>query len=223
MAGLADDDVEEDAKRVWVRRGGFAVLALVVVAGIVLMARELGSPTKPQQKQMAKIRIVPDTPPPPPPREEKRPEPPKDVKDVKEVRVEQPKEPPPAPSEQMKMEGEGSDKGLAGIVAGTVSKDYVGQAPAGGNRFAWYGDLLLQEVRQLLAKNPKLRVGEYRVVVHVWLTPEGRVSRTELAGSSGNGDIDALLRASLAELPPLRERPPDGLPWPIKLRVTSRL
>jgi TonB family protein len=104
-----------------------------------------------------------------------------------------------------------------------VSKDYVGQPAGGGNRFAWYGDLLLQEVKQLLAKNPKLRVGEYRVVVSVWITPEGRVSRTELAGSSGNGDIDALLRASLAELPPLRERPPEGLPWPIRLRVTSRL
>ncbi len=221
MAGLAEDYVEQDARLVWVRRGGGLVLLLVVAAGIVLMARELASPTKPQQRQMAKIRIVPDTPPPPPPpREEKRPEPPKDMKEAK---VEQPKEQPPAPTEQLKMEGEGSDKGIAGLAAGTVTRDYVGQPAGGGNRFAWYGDLLLHEVKQALAKNPKLRVGEYRVVVNVWLTPDGRVSRTELAGSSGNGDTDALLRASLAEMPPLRERPPEGLPWPIRLRVTSRL
>lgn len=221
MSGLAENELEQDVKRVWAKRVGMAVLLLVVVTGFVLVARELSAPTKPQQRQTAKIRIVPDTPPPPPPpKEEKRPEPPKDVKEVK---VEQPKEQPPAPSEQLKMEGEGSDKGIAGIAAGTVSKDYVGQPAGAGNRFAWYGDLLLQEVKQLLAKNPKLRVGEYRVVVSLWLTPEGRVSRAELSGSSGSGDIDALLKASLAEMPPLRERPPEGLPWPIKLRVTSRL
>lgn len=221
MSGLAEDDVERSATLVWARRGGFAALAVLVLGGIVLVARELAAPTKAQQRQMAKIRIVPDTPPPPPPpKEERKPEQPKDVKEVK---VEQPKEQPPAPSEQLKMEGEGSDKGIAGIAAGTVSKDYAGQAAGAGNRFAWYGDLLLQEVKQLLAKNPKLRVGEYRVVVNVWITPDGHVSRTELAGSSGSGDIDALLRASLAEMPPLRERPPEGLPWPIRLRVTSRL
>jgi TonB family protein len=219
VSGLAEEEVEQAAWVVWARRVGGALLLVVALGGVVLLARELGSSPGPQQRQMAKIRIVPETPPPPPPpREEPKREPPKDVKEVK---VEQPRQAPPAPTEQLKMEGEASDNGVAGLIAGSVTRDYAG-GPLGGSRFAWYGDLMQQEVRQVLAKNPKLRSGDYTVVVKIWVTSEGRVSRVELVSGSGKGDTDDLIRAALAELPPMRERPPEDMPWPVKLRVTSR-
>lgn len=220
MSGLAEDEVEQAPWVVWAKRGGGATLLIAAVVGLVLLAQQLSIKPGPQQKQMAKIRIVPETPPPPPPpKEEPKREPPKDLKEVK---VEQPKQAPPALSEQLKMEGEGSDKGLAGLIAGSVTKDYAGGPLGDGSRFAWYGDLMQQEVRRVLAKNPKLRSGDYVVVVRIWVTPEGRVSRVELASGSGQGEVDDMIRSALADLPPMRERPPGDMPWPVKLRVTSR-
>jgi protein TonB len=220
MSGLAEDEVEQAAWVVWAKRGGGALLLIAAVVGLVLLGQQLSTKPGAQQKQMAKIRIVPETPPPPPPpKEEPKREPPKDVKEVK---VEQPKQAPPAPSEQLKMEGEGSDKGISGLIAGSVTRDYAGGPLGNGSRFAWYGDLMQQEVRQVLAKNAKLRSGDYAVVVRIWVTPEGRVSRVELVSGSGRGDVDEMIRAALADLPPMRERPPEDMPWPVKLRVTSR-
>jgi protein TonB len=174
--------------------------------------------------------MVPDTPPPPPPpKEERRPEPPKES--PKEIKLEQPKqEPPPQPqqAEQLKMEGAGSDTGLAGVAAGAVQQEYSGQkiggtGAGGSHRFAWFESAIERSIQQALQRNSRLRGVDYRVVVQVWLSPEGAISRTDLNGSTGNRETDEQIRLALAEMQPLRDKVPDGLPQPIKLRVTSRL
>lgn len=223
MSGLAEEELEQSLATIWAKRGGAALLLALMLLGVVHLARELAAPAATQQKQMAKIRIVPETPPPPPPpKEEKKPEPPKEVK---ENRVEPPKEQPPQPQEAqpLKMEGQGSDTGLAGLQAGAVQNDYIGQKLGdGGNRFSSYLGMLQQELNRALQKVDQLRTADYRVVVRVWVGADGSVSRAELAGSTGNADIDERLRQALAVVPPLRERPPDGMPQPVRLRLTSR-
>jgi protein TonB len=221
MSGLAEEEFDDKPWLTWAKRGGIVLLLVVVGIGIVMVARQLSSKSSPQQKQMAKIRIVPDTPPPPPPppREEKRPEP----KETKEVKVEQPKPDQPQEAQQLKMEGQGSDNGLAGVGAGTVNSEYNGQKIGGdGGRFNWFKGVLQRYVQSALQNDTRLRKDEYRVVVKLWLQPDGSVSRAELVGSSGSNDIDERLRLGLAGLPPMSERPPEGLPQPITMRLTSR-
>jgi protein TonB len=218
MSGLAEEDVVKKAWVVWARRGAGAVMFLAVGVGVVLVARALSSPIGPQQRQMAKIRIVPDTPPPPPPpKEEKRPEP----KDRKELKVDQPKQ-QPMQAQPLKMEGDASDKGMAGVAGGTVDNEYNGQKIGDDGVLNWFKTVLQRYVQAALQNDAKLRKDDYRVVIRLWLAPDGAVSRAELVSSTGNSDTDERLRAGLATLPPLAERPPEGLPQPVTMRVTSR-
>jgi len=221
MSGLAESELGRAPWVVWGKRGGGGALLVLTLIGVWFLAKELAHPTGSQLKHMAKIRIVPETPPPPPPVPEKKPEPPKEIKETK---LEPPKEQQPKPqeAEPLKMEGQGSDKGLAGLAAGTVRNDYIGQKLGDGSRFAAYLGLVQQELNRALQKVDKLRSADYRVVVRVWLSSEGAITRADLVTSAGSAELDDRLRAILAQLPPLRERPPEDMPQPVKVRLTSR-
>jgi periplasmic protein TonB len=219
MSGLAETELDQAGWVIWAKRGGGAVLMLLLVVGIWFVAKTLSAPSTPHQRQIAKIRIVPDTPPPPPPPKEEKPQP----KEVKETKIEQPKDQPkPMEAEPLKMEGQGSDKGLAGVAAGTVSSDYIGQKLGDGNRYARYMATIQLELNRALQKVDKLRSADYRVIVHLWLNPDGTVTKAELADSTGNADLDERMRKVLAQLPPMRERPPEDMPQPVRVRLTSR-
>lgn len=220
MSGLAEEDVDESAARVWAKRGLITVAVVAVSTGVVFVAKQLTAPPGAKQRQMAKIRIVPDTPPPPPPKEERRPEPPKEVKETKEIKVEQPKPDQAPPTEQLKMEGDASDTGLAGVIGGAVTQEYAGGALGRGG--GWYGGVIERELQRALARDERIRGMEFRVVLKLWLGPDGQLQRFEIAQSSGDAKADAAIRQALGEMPPLRDRPPEGLPQPISLRVTSR-
>lgn len=222
MPGLAEEELAQPPWQLWGKRLGIGLLFIVVGVGVVLLARQFSFKPSQQQKQMAKIHIVPDTPPPPPPppKEEKRPEPPKETKEMK---IEQPKQEQPVPTEQLKMEGAGSDQGLAGLSSGPVKSEYDGQRIGdAGNRLAWFKGVYQRYVQSALQADARLRKDEYRIVVRLWLLPDGAVSRAELTASTGNVDTDERLRTALLALPPLGERVPEGLPQPVVLRLTSR-
>lgn len=203
---------------------GLVVAALAVIAIIRGLLADGGKRAKPT---VAQIQLLKPPPPPPPPKpEEKPPEPPK-PKD--EVKIEQPKpdQPPepakadePPPGDKLGVDAEGSagsdgfglvgNKGGAGLVGG------------GGSKFGAFTGQIQQQIQDALSRNKKLKNASYRVVVRVWLSPDGTVSRFELAGSSGNAETDDALNAALAELPKLRTPPPADLPQPVGLRITSR-
>lgn len=228
MADLAEQDLDAPAWRVWAKRTGIALSLGAAMWGAVRLVDDLLKAPSAPQRQTARIAIVPNTPPPPPPppKEEKKPEP---KEAPKQATVEQPKPVPQQPTEQVKMEGPGSDTGLAGIAAGKVTNEYAGQTPGskiGGDggaasRFAWYKLVVQQLVQSELQKNDKLRSTTYRVVVKIWLKNDGSVSRALLSNSTGDKDMDEKLRAALLELPPFPERPPEGLPQPITMRLTT--
>lgn len=229
MAGLAEDDIGGSPARIWAKRAGLLGLIVLFVGGAWLLVRQFMEAPSAPKRQVARISIVPNTPPPPPPppKEEKRVEP---KEPQKQVEVQQPKPAAEAPAEQqLKMEGQGSDAGLAGVGAGKVTAEYAGQplgprigGSDGGARFAWYKGVIQQVIQRELQKNAALRKGSYRVVVRVWLRPDGSVERSELSDSTGDRDLDQRIRAALTELPPLSERPPEGLPQPVTMRLTSR-
>lgn len=205
--------------------------AVVLVAGVLVLVGMIGwglysllaskghAPKKPP-----KISLLPDRPPPPPPPPPpKPPEPPK--AEQKEVKAEPPKEPQPqAQNEPLKMEGAAGD-GPSPFAAGPVSKEYIGgdTGSAGGRMQNWmFVDRLQRHLQEALNRNRKLREVDYRVTLRIWLAGDGTVKRAELMQSTGNAKVDALLKETLLEVAAMREAPPQDLPQPIRIRVTTR-
>jgi protein TonB len=78
-----------------------------------------------------------------------------------------------------------------------------------------------KSIRDELARNEKLRKGEYKAVVAIWISQDGRVERFELLGSSGEPVVDAALKKVLGSIRQFDE-PPSDMPQPVKLRISSR-
>lgn len=200
-----------------------AAVALVVLGLILWSVAGLFSPSHTKAKAAPKLTLVPDRPPPPPPKpEEKRPEPPKS--EQREMKLDQPRDVPrQAPSESLKMEGMAGD-GPSAFQSGSVGNEDLSRAGAGdfaGNGFAIYAQGLKRRLEQSLAKVNALRGFPYRVEVRVWIGAAGAISRAELVDSTGNPEVDALLRSALREVPALADVPPNGMPQPVRLRLIS--
>ncbi|MBK1678950.1 TonB C-terminal domain-containing protein [Rhodocyclus tenuis] len=220
MSGLAEDDIESAAGSRWLRIAAGAVLLLAAVGIVTYLLKGLGDSGPVAKKQVTKISVLPDTPPPPPP-----PPPKEQPKETKEMKQEQPKPvEQPQQAEPLKMEG-AAGAGESPFAAGQVSRDYIGGTPGngGGMQFAFFSNALQRHVQDELARNRKIKLGDYRVQVNLWIGKDGSISRAELASSSGNADTDRALRTALSELGPIRTAVPDNLPQPIKLRITNRM
>ena len=209
-----------------------ALVAALILAtlGYGLWKLLSGNPTGPAKAP--KISLIPSTPPPPPPppKEEKKPEPPKEQKEVKIEQV-TPKDAPPAPpSQDLKMEGAAGD-GPSAFSSGKVTREDLSTinnsgskgAAVGGmfNPFSNYATSVKGELQRFLAKNKELRQHAYKVDLLIWVTREGRVSRFELQGSSGETDVDDLIRQSLATMESFSGAPPEKMPQPIQLRLIT--
>ena len=58
--------------------------------------------------------------------------------------------------------------------------------------------------------------------MRVWTDETGRISRVELAGSTGDASLDAALENQVLPGLQLSEGPPEGMPMPILLRLTAQ-
>jgi protein TonB len=208
-----------------------AVLSLAILVAVYLLKDLFQKPAQ-AKKQVQQITVIqPPPPPPPPPPEQKPPEP-----EVKEEKIEEPepeKEPEPAPEEaeeppgdQLGVDADGAAGSDAfGLAARKGGRSLLGGT--GGSAILWYGGqvkrLLEDELHGLLTDTPARATG-YAVLLDIWIGADGRVSRAELAGGSGKPDVDQAIRAALPRLRlALQKPPPDNMPQPLKIRVTSRI
>jgi periplasmic protein TonB len=208
------------ARTPWTKRIVLGLGLLLVLGAVGLALKSLLTATTGNKKAATTIKIMPDTPPPPPPPPPK--EQPKEQ--PKEMKVEQPKpqEAPQPPAETLKMEGAAGD-GPSPFQGGTVTDEYKGGTTIGGkDKFAWFTGLLKGQIENALAKDKELAKGDYRLVVKVWIAQNGKIERFELDGSSGNTEIDGLIKTALGSISSLSEPPPELMPQPVKLRITSR-
>jgi len=220
-----------------IRYGLTALAALLAIGVLALLVRGLMKPSAPTKKQVVQQIQLVRPPPPPPPKEQPKPP---EIKPREEVKVNEPppptpqaqpanNEPPPAAALGVDAQGGagGDNFGLVGRPGGrditTLGKD-GGGVGGGVSRlaFASYTNLLQQRIQDEISRNQQLRSGDYRAVVRVWLTREGAIQRVEMVGSSGDPERDQLIRSSLASMAPLREPPPENMPQPVRLRITSR-
>jgi protein TonB len=210
--------------RTWALRAGVGAILLCFVGVLAYGAWSLLSGKESTKRQVVQISLLRPPPPPPPP-QQKPPEP--EVKqEVKAPKPEQPKqeEQAPPPGEQLGLDAKGSGSGDAfGLVAKQGGTDItkIG-GPANHAQYAWFTGQVQTFLQDQLQKNDKLRKADYRVVMRLWFTKDGRIDHYELAGSTGNAEVDRYLQAAIGELPPLKQPPPADMPQPVKLRVTSR-
>ena len=164
------------------------------------------------------------TPPPRPPEPE-----------IKEEKIEEPipeQEPEPAP--EAADEPAGDELGVDGD--GEAGADGFGLAARKGGRsllggtqgsaIHWYGGkiktVLEEELHELLA-DTHARKNTYAVILKIWVGTDGRMSKVELEGGSGNANVDKALQAAIPRLRlDMRKSPPENMPQPIRIRVTSR-
>lgn len=229
---MMDDDVQPvSAARVWMTRVLVAALVLAVLAGIGYGIKKLFSGGPAQKKQITTVKLLPDTPPPPPPPPPK--EPPKET--PKEQPKVAPKEPEPKPvqappAENLKMEGAAGD-GPSPFQAGAVNNEYKGGdvttgPKIGGKKnmaaFAWFTNKVDAQIKRALDAEDGLNKVKYQVDVRVFLTAQGDIDHAELIDSSGDVQIDALIRKVLSNIPPLKESAPEDMPRKVIVRMASK-
>ncbi|MBI5041244.1 MAG: hypothetical protein HZB57_08620 [Gammaproteobacteria bacterium] len=178
------------------------IIGTLVVLGVgvfmVFVVRDfLDTPATAPKKGPQQITLL--TPPPPPPPVERPPEP--EVQE--EVKVEEPEPVDDLPEEAADEPPPGADLGVDA------------EGGAGGDGFGLIGR---KGGRGLLAG-----AGDPFVAYAMRVQKNIEDRLYELADSTGNQDVDAALERNLAALPPLAEAPPQDMPQPIRLRISSRL
>ncbi len=211
------------------------VLGLLLLAGLLwFLVVQLSTPTATKKKRaIQEISLLKPPPPPPPPKVTPPPPPKTEVLEKVDVPQDKPADkpaeaPPPGPDLAVDAAGSGSGDSF-GLVGKKGGADLIGSGAGGtggGNRFAWYGALVkerIQErVQETVSKAKKWADLDFRILVNVWVSASGSVTRAELVESTGNDELDKVLQTVLRNLPPLREGAPADMAQPIKLRITAR-
>jgi len=204
-----------------------AVILIVIVGVVVYLFRDLFDKPIQAKKQVQQIAVIQPPPPPPPP--EQPPPPP----EIKEEKIEEPP-PEPEPEEQAEEPPPGEELGVdADGGAGSDGFGLVGRkggqgllGGGGGSAIIYYGQqvgrALQSELQGLIADTPA-RSASYTITVSVWIGADGKLNRAEMAGTTGKREVDDALRQAVSRLRlSLQRLPPESMPQPIKVRVSSR-
>jgi len=227
QAASNEADLQQDgAARLWLSRIAIVIVIALVLGLVAYGIKSLMGGHAAPKKTVTKIKLLPDTPPPPPPPPK---EPPKEQpkEQPKEMKME-PKQEVPKEAPAIKTDEAPSDSGNSPLDHGSVKNetDKPGGTTIGGNKslaaYAWYTGKIKSKIEDAIANQKDLANAQYRIVVFMWLARDGRVERAELQGTSGDKNTDALIRLALSEIRSLGEAPPDDMPLPIKMRITSK-
>ena len=136
------------------------------------------------------------------------------------IKEEAPKEAPPKdePPLGTGIKGDGS-----GDSFGLGSGNGTGRIGGGGegSKWGWYANQVQSRIQQALQQNRKTRTANMSIKVRVWPDQTGRISRAQLAGSTGDPSLDSALRDEVLNGLQLNHPPPADMPSPITLRLTA--
>ena len=207
---------------------GAAVVVGVGVGMVLLIMHFMGAePPQPDERKVQQITVVK----PPPPKPEKKIEKPPEPKTQEEVDVPEPEAMPEEMPEVAEQPPLGEELGLD--AEGVAGADGFGLAARKGGRgllggqagdpFVWYASQLQRQLETALLEDDEMRRHDYSVVARIWVAGDGSIHRAELAGSTGSEQTDRLLLSRIENLPPLADMPPDDMPQPIRLRISSQI
>ena len=212
--------------RRWVRSAPLMIAVLLTTtlgsAAVYYIKQFISSPPPVPKKVVQTVQLI--RPPPPPPQIEKPPEPPK----VEEEKIPEPEQPTPdTPSndppagDRLGLDTEGGAGSDAfGLVGNKGGRSLLA---SGGDRFAWYGSALKDDLLSYLSEHPDIRQRAYSVNVRLWLDGKGGVTRVALSSSTGDHDLDRELQTLLGSMQKVAQAPPADMPQPVQIRIVSRL
>lgn len=209
------------------------LLAVVLLGGIISFLTSESKPRRkaPVQQEVITITLPPPPPPPlpPPPPPLNEPPPPEEEEMMEQEAVEDdeppPEEAPPEapPSEDLStgIAGNGPDMGLTRGGSGNGKIGGTGKQ-GGGSRFGWYAAKVQSTIADALRRNSSTRKAVLNLQVRIWADADGRITRAQLVGTSGDPAVDAALKNQILTGLQLPQAPPAGMPMPINLRITAR-
>ena len=203
------------------------LLTLVLAGGVVSFLTATGQSQRPMFKNSDVISITlppPPLPPPPPP-----PPPPPTPKDQEMVQQDPvtDDEPPPdnSPPEAAPVDlstgitGNGPDMGLT---RGSGNHNIGGSGRRNGSKFGWYAAKVQSSITEALRHNPATRNSTMSLQVRIWSDTDGRITRAQLVGTTGNPTIDDTIKNQVLTGFQLPQAPPADMPMPINMRITAR-
>jgi periplasmic protein TonB len=200
---------------------GLFITTSVGSAAVYFLKQMMATPPPQTRRVIQEVKLIR---PPPPPPEVEQPPPPEVKEDVPLPEPEQAPDTPsdePPPGEVLSLDAAGVAGGDAfGLGANRGGRSLLG---SGGDRYAWYAGQLKEDLISFLSEHRDIRSRAYSVNVRLWLDGQGAVTRVDLAGSTGDKDLDKQLRDLLASIDRVGEAPPNDMPQPVKIRIVSRL
>lgn len=219
---------EESNSKVWLKRIAMILVVIAVLVGIGYGLKGLlkGGEVKKQGPTKIQLKDLPPPPPPPPPKEPPKEQPKDQPKETPKEPEPKPVDAPP-PTDTIKMDGPAGD-GPSQFGAGAVTNENksgqtgptIGKPSAA--QFYSYTNKIKSRIEDALNSDKDLYSANYRVEVYIWLTPDGHIEKIELHKPSGVATTDELIRLALATVKSVGDSPPQDMPQPVKLRITSK-
>lgn len=209
-----------------------ATLGVLVLIGcgswaVIKLWPEGGAPARNERITLVSI-PPPPPPPPPPPQQPPPPQPEQKMIEQEPVNEPEPKPEEPKPADEppalatgVQGNGPADSFGLSGRGGSLFGKGSGGSGRA-NSRWGWYAGQIQTKVQEALRSNRRTRSANLRVDVRIWPDINGRVTRAQLASSSGDAAIDRAIQNEVLIGLQLPEPPPQDMPRPIVLRVTAR-
>ncbi len=201
------------------------LLALAVGVGMAFFVIRMQETTPQAKKMVQQISLIQPPMPPPPPLEQPPPEP----EMQEEVEAPQPED---MPEDMPELADEGpagdylgvdADGGAGGDAFGLIGRKGGRDLLANGGVLGWYSGVLQQDILDFLASQDAIRSAQYTVGVSLWLRKDGKVRKIVLTRSSGDATMDKKIRQALEKITQISEKPPDELPQPVRLQISSKL
>ncbi|ABD06928.1 conserved hypothetical protein [Rhodopseudomonas palustris HaA2] len=233
QAADEDDVVGRSGRRSALRYGAaLAILTVLFVGGYRFLFDGDDLPPPRQVHEITIVNLPPPPPPPPapPPPEQKMIEQPKMAE--QEFKEEQPiekpqdepvkeaknSEPPGPLSLDAKPTGPGDLFNLGGKPGGNP----YGGGGGGGSRWGWYASIVQSQIESALRGNQRTQRAVLQVQIRLWADSTGKISRVQLVSSTGDAELDRIIRDDVLGSLTLREPPPKDMPMPMVTRVTAR-
>lgn len=117
--------------------------------------------------------------------------------------------------------GNGPDMGL-GSGGGGGNRIGGSGRRGGGSKYGWYAAKVQSSIAEALRRNPSTRKATFSgLQVRIWPDSNGRITRVQLVGTSGNPAVDQAIRSDALTGLQLSEGPPADMPTPIVLRIKA--
>lgn len=206
------------------------LVVALIVAGIWAASRGSKPSVKSARADESITILLPPPsapPPPPPPPPPSEPPPPEEEEMVTQEPVPEdepaPEESAPEPPSDLDL-GPGSAGGTGPSIgggAGGNGRNGIGRRTP-SSKFGWYAAKVQSAIREALGRNPSTRSATMSVQVKIWADSNGRITRAQLVGSSGNPTVDQSIKSQVLAGLQLPQAPPADMPMPINLRITAR-